>query len=461
MDLRFPKQFISVHKIATTMSNFIEWTFVNTFNRLAQTGRDKLTGGLPLGMIVRDERITKTPFYLPTTLRTQHMAILGKTGTGKTSFIRSLIQHDIDSGRGLAAFDLHGDIIPAVLRYLAEKHPEFAERVVVIDPTNPAWAVGMNPLEVKDEYARFREVAGATRGLADKWNFHGARTEELLRNSLFVLSANGLTLLEVAILLVNEEYRKNLLKRVSNQEVREYFELRFDPLSESMKATMREPVLNKLTDFTADPHFRYLIGQRRSTVGFDDAMARGLILLFYLPKGQCGDHTLTLGSLFLTKLTAAMFRRQRHNLFTIYADEMQNLASADTDFETLFSEARKFGVGIVTANQFQAQLPQTLRSAIQAIGTRVFFQCSPEDSAQVAQEIDGGRAVAERLRNLPQRYAIVRSSSFRPCEIVTRTITNSTTSTTIILETSNRIYARRKSEIDADILARRPKREMS
>jgi hypothetical protein len=77
--------------------------------------------------------------------------------------------------------------------------------------------------------------------------------------------------------------------------MRDYFELRFNPLSESMRATMTEPVLNKLTDLTADPHFRYVIGQRHSTVSFDDALANGLILLFHLPKGQCGPHSLNHG----------------------------------------------------------------------------------------------------------------------------------------------------------------------
>ena len=125
--------------------------------------------------------------------------------------------------------------------------------------------------------------------------------------------------------------------------------------------------------------------------------------------------------------------------------------------ELVLSNAAIVGVGIVTGNQFQNQLPPTLRSAVQAIGSRIFFQCSPEDSAPVAQEIDGGRTMAERLRNLPQRHAIVRSGTFRACEIVTPTITNATASTVSFLEESNRIHARRKTEIDADILARRPK----
>jgi uncharacterized protein YciW len=97
----------------------------------------------------------------------------------------------------------------------------------------------------------------------------------LLRNALFVLSANGLTLLETALLLSNDSYREQLMNNVMNQDVREYFELRFNPLSAQMKATMREPVLNKLTEFTADPHFRYVLGQHASTFSFDEALARG------------------------------------------------------------------------------------------------------------------------------------------------------------------------------------------
>ena len=95
-----------------------------------------------------------------------------------------------------------------------------------------------------------------------------------------------------------------------------------------------------------------------------------------------------------------LFRRHKKDIFTIYADEMQNLVSEQTDFDVLFSEARKFSVSIVTANQFGAQLPATMRSAIQAIGTRVFFQLSPEDAEQIARDIGGSKTMVERLKNL-------------------------------------------------------------
>lgn len=438
------------------MSNPFETIFVNFWNRSISRSREKLTGGLPLGNIVLDDETSKAIYYVPTVLLAQHVAILGKTGQGKSYLIRHMAEHQIDAGRGFALFDLHGDLIPELLRYIAAKNPGDAHRVAVIDPTSRDWAVGLNPLEVSDDISRFRETAELTRALADRWDFKGARTEELLRNGMFVLSASGLTLLEMQYLLSDDEFRQLLLKKVANQEVREYFELRFNPLSDAMKATMREPVLNKLSEFTADPHFRSILGQSRSTLSFDKVLDEGMIVFINLNKGSLGPHALTLGSLLMAKIKAAIFRKRSCELFTIFADEMQNLVSADADFETLFSEARKFQVSIVTANQYQNQLPQSLRSAIQAIGTRVFFQLSPEDAGQVAGEIDGGKAMSERLRRLPPRHIIVRSGQSRPQELFTPDVGTVKTSAQSLLLESNKIHARLRNNIDANIRRRRP-----
>ena len=104
--------------------------------------------------------------------------------------------------------------------------------------------------------------------LRERWalDHFGARTDELLRNSLYVLAANGLTLLELSLLLTHTGFRAACMKKVANAEVRQYFELRFDPLSDAMRAVMREPILNKTSAFTADPHFRHIVGQTQSTL---------------------------------------------------------------------------------------------------------------------------------------------------------------------------------------------------
>jgi hypothetical protein len=216
-------------------------------------------------------------------------------------------------------------------------------------------------------------------------------------------------------------------------------------------------VLNKLGEFVGDPHFRHILGQRKSTVSIDDALDAGKTILVNANKGSLGVHAATFASLVLSKLKAAIFRRQQRKLYSVFVDEFQTLVDADTDFDVLFSEARKFGVGIVTANQFLAQLPPKMRSAVQAVGTRAFFQLSSEDANQVAQEIDGGRSMAERLRNLPPRHFVVKSGNLCAQEAVTPEVYTSKFSVKEFLERSNQLHAKRREDVERDIQSRRPR----
>ena len=435
------------------MFNFFEQLVTSAWNHFRGRSKTKETNGdkMTVGYCVADEQVTKRPVGLSQARRSTHLVIIGKSGAGKSFLIRQVAQGSVR--QGFALFDQHGDLISPILSYLAESGFDPAN-VILIDPASPEWAVGLNPLETTDDQSRFLLAAEITCDIADRFDFKGARTEELLRNGLFVLSANGLTLLEMTRLLTDNAYRAQLIKRVANGDVREYFTLRYDPLSEPMKATVREPVLNKLSEFVSDPHFRHILGQRESTFSFDDALDTGKIILVSANKGRLGVHATTFGSLVLAKLKAAVFRRQQHKLFSIFADEVQNIVAADTDFDVLFSEARKFGVGIVTANQFLAQLPPKMRSAVQAVGTRIFFQLFPEDANQVAQEIDGGRGMAERLRNLPQRHFIVKSGNSPAQEAVTPDVYTSKFPTKDFVDRSNQLHAKHRKDVEQDIQAR-------
>ncbi len=97
----------------------------------------------------------------------------------------------------------------------------------------------------------------------------------------------------------------------------------------------------------------------------------------------------------------------------MYCDEIQNFVAYGSGIETMLSEARKFGVAIVSANQFLDQYPAEMRAAILSVGTHIFFQLSSADAAQIAQALDGGKPLAERLKNLYQRHAIVKTGAER------------------------------------------------
>ena len=314
------------------MEQFLEHFIVGLWNRLQGRGRGarRDNDGLDLGFRVTDGRATQRHETLGNTRRAMHVAILGKTGTGKSSLLRHLIQQDIAADRGFLVLDIHGELTPFILRTINAReraeHRHLSDQLIVVSPGDREMSVGLNPLEGADDFVR---VAEFSQILRERWalDHFGARTDELLRNSLFVLAANGLTLIELSLLLTHTGFRAACMKKVSNAEVRQYFELRFDPLSDAMRAVMREPILNKTSAFTADPHFRHIVGQTQSSFSLRGAMDAGAWVVVNLEKGRLGENALTLGSLILTMLKNALFSRAKRSLFTVYCDEMQNFVA--------------------------------------------------------------------------------------------------------------------------------------
>ena len=66
------------------------------------------------------------PVYITEADRERHMYIVGRTGTGKTEFLKTMILQDIQAGKGIAVIDPH-DLAEDLLGYIP---PERAEDVV-------------------------------------------------------------------------------------------------------------------------------------------------------------------------------------------------------------------------------------------------------------------------------------------------------------------------------------------
>src|SRR5713226_38533 len=250
---------------------------------------------LDLGFRVYDGQATRSHITIPNNRRAEHIAVLGKTGTGKSSLLRFFLKQDIQAGRGFACFDLHGDLTPFLFSTVAAQEKilrrDLSDRLVVVEPADMEFSVGLNPLEQHHSADRFVQISEFAKILKQRWHLEsfGARTDELLRNSLYVLAENGHTLLELAPFLSHATFRASCLKNLTNPEVKQYFELRYDQASDPMRATMREPILNKTSAFTADSHFRHIVGQQRSTFSVLEAIDRGYWIVLNLHKGRLGE----------------------------------------------------------------------------------------------------------------------------------------------------------------------------
>ncbi len=417
--------------------------------------------GLIIGFAVRDDQATRRKVILTQLSRSEHIAILGKTGTGKSSLLRYFMSQDIRTGLGFVCIDLHGDLIPFALSTIAEHEQKTGEdlsrRLLLIDPSDLKYSVGLNLLEPQGHQNPAVHISEMVGFLKHKWDLDhfGARTEELLRNSLWVLSANGLTLLEITPLLTNPAYRRTLLQQVTNQEVKRFFEDRYNQASVAMQSVMREAVLNKITAFTVDPAIRHIVGQQQSSISLRTAIDQGFWILLDLRKGKLGENASTFAGLFLSKLKGAIFGRAHRSLFTVYADELPNLVATDDAFLTLLSEARKFAVSVVSANQFLNQFTQAMKSALFSVGTALCFQLSAEDAPFMAKLLAGEKTLARRLTTLEHRHLIGKFGEFTS-EVLVPSVRKPEVSFSSLIQRSLQHFGKTREQIEKEINARRP-----
>jgi hypothetical protein len=445
------------------MKNVLEKLIARLWNRrVADRTVSATRGALDIGVRVVDGEPVGTRVTIAQNRRAEHLMLLGKTGTGKSYLIRHLAQQDIQASRGFMFFDLHGDVTPFLLKTIAMREralkKDLSDRVIVIDPADPEYSPGMNPLEVQGSHDRFIQIAEFSQILKERCHLDafGPRTDELMRNALFVLSENDLTPVDLAPMLTDVGFRSRCLAHVTNAEVREYFERRYDPLSDAMKRVMSEPVLNKVSLFLSDVKFRHLVGQQHSTFSLVRSLDNNFWIILNLNKGRLGEHGATLGSVFLTKAAQEFFLRGTRDVFSVYADEVQNLVShSAAGLETMAAEVRKRAGALVTANQFLAQNSPEVQAALLSVGSFGFFQLSGADAQQIAAMLDGGRSLAERLKNLPRGHLILKTVHGRWSEVVVPVVQEPNIDPSDLYRRSRARWARPRREIEEEIRNRR------
>ena len=136
---------------------------------------------------------------------------------------------------------------------------------------------------------------------------------------------------------------------------------------------------------------RNIIGQPQSAFNFRQAMDEKKIILCNLSKGILGEEDAKfLGLILVPKvLTAAMSRQnmpmeQRQDFF-LYVDEFQNYATED--FATILSEARKYRLNLIVANQYISQIDEQVRGAVFGnVGTMISFRVGVNDAQFLQHE---------------------------------------------------------------------------
>jgi len=334
------------------------------------------------------------PIYIDIDDRRRHMYVIGKTGTGKSEFLKAMIMQDIKNGEGLAVIDPHGDLIDDVLKLMPSKR---SEDVILFDPSDTQRPMGFNMLDAKTEEQKHYVVSSIIGLMYKLFDPHqtgiiGPRFEHAIRNAMLtVMYEPGSTFVEVVRALTDATYVQELLPKVEDPIIRRYWTDQIAQTSDFHKSEVLDYIVSKFGRFVTNKMIRNIIGQSVSSFDFRKVMDEGKILLVNLSKGKIGEENSNfLGLILVPKiLVAAMSRQdmpidQRRDFF-LYVDEFQNFATPD--FAQILSEARKYRLNLTVANQFIGQMEEDVKNAIFGnVGSVLAFRVGVTDANYLQHE---------------------------------------------------------------------------
>ena len=340
----------------------------------------------------------KKPIYISDNDKRRHVYVVGQTGTGKTTLLSNMVVSDIKRGKGVAIIDPHGDYVDAIAGLIPK---ERINDVVIFDPADFEMPVGLNMLEYNK--ARPEEKTFIVNEMQSIFNklfsqeTMGPMFEQYMRNTLLLLMEDAVnepaTLVEVPRVLTDEEYRRRKLARIANPSVIDFWTKEAEKAGgEAALANMAPYITSKFNNFIANDYVRPIISQPKNSFNFREIMDQQKILLVKLSKGKIGDINASLlgmvvvGKILMAALSRVDLPESERKDFNLYIDEFQNFTT--DSIATIFSEARKYRLGLTVGHQFIAQLSEKIRDSVFGnVGSIISFRVGAQDAEFLVKQL--------------------------------------------------------------------------
>ena len=342
----------------------------------------------PIG--ITNYRNTNQKFGIKDRDRLQHIYVIGKSGTGKSTLLENMAISDIERGNGLCIIDPHGDIAEDVLKYIPEGRKQ---DLIYFNATEEGKPIAFNPLKGIHPKYHHLVASGLVSTFKKIWSESwGPRMEYILRFTLLtLLCVPDATLLDIQPLLTNKDVRQGALGYVGDEKILDFWHNEFEKYSPTLRNEAIAPILNKTGLFITSDPLRRIVGQKTNSFRLQQVLDTGKILIVNLSKGEIGeDASSLLGAMLINAIQLAALHRasqaeHSRRPFYLYIDECHSFVTLA--FANILAEARKYGLSLFLAHQYTEQMDDRVRAAIFGnVGTMIAFRVGAPDAEHLAKE---------------------------------------------------------------------------
>ena len=367
----------------------------------------------------------------PDDLLRRHHLYVARTRMGKSTLMHHVVSHKLREkaagrdGDAIVVVDPHADLVAGLLEQVPES---IMDKVRLIDLADDAGAPGINLLDTRIFADRDRtadSVVRVARGLWDQW---GPRMQSILEHTVKTLhEANAHpdtdageqhTILDGLKLLSDGKFRGEVLARVSDPYIMEWWERDFGSWHRQYRAEALAPVQTRLAYYASSKKARSILGQSRSTIDLRETILDGGVLLVSTAQGTAGRDVAALVGASLLNLVDSVVREQeslpqhRRRGALVVVDEMQSMPGVD--YESMLSELGKFGASFILATQSLAKLEdlsRTMQDTLLAnVGCLAVFQVAGSDARRLVWELGKDRVSEDDITSLAVHHCYVRAT---------------------------------------------------
>lgn len=296
---------------------------------------------------------------------------MGSMGSGKSSLVETMVFEIARLGGGCGVIDAKGDLCDRLLRILP---PETYSRVIVIDTTAPVIPC-INPFDRRIIRDKPRDVIAGEIGQIfariepEIWAGALGMQQALFMGISAILEGEPEpSLLHLERFYLSPKYREQVLARVYDKAVRDYWLVQVPAMPEKIKTSI-DSLKRRLTGLVGSETGQRLLCQPRSTVDLTAAMREQAILIIKFVPEKIGEMNAAFwGAALFQSIVSATFNQQEQTDpeqrwdWPLFVDEVQIFVKAERaeDAERMWTRTRSMGVGLIGAHQGLNQLGEKL-----------------------------------------------------------------------------------------------------